>query len=415
MSTLSIVIPAYNEERGIAEVIRRTLAMADSLPAQVPEIKYVEVIVVNDASTDHTREMVETFAPVRLINHARNQGYGGALKTGFAASSGTYIAFLDADGTYPPELLPKLVEAAVSTGADMVVSSRMTGEKSGMPIERKLGNWGYARLLSWLSGQKVSDTASGMRVFRREILARLQPLPDGLNLTPAMSTQALLEGLKVIEVPIPYDKRVGRSKLSILKDGVRFLRTILGITWTYNPLRLFGLAGFAMLLVGFLLGLGPVHHYLAYREVPDYQIYRLFAVLLLGVTGLNLITFGVSANYVISLIRGRAQERTLIGKLLRPRRIKRLGLAGGVLLLSSVLLNTKTIYQYLTAFHITVHWSYILTGAFLFLVGAQLIMASSLMVIFDALRAQLLFTRDAGRQPEREPEAVEVGNRWRSN
>ncbi len=227
MTTLSIVIPAYNEETGIAEIMNRVLSVREALKSA--GVEGFELLVVNDGSRDQTRKVAEEIAQqspdVRVINHPVNRGYGAALKTGFAQARGDLIGFLDADGTYPPEHFPQLCQAAMA-GADLVIGSRMAGAESKMPAVRRIGNWLFATLLSILGWQRVTDSASGMRVFKRSSLEKLYPLPDGLNLTPVMSTRAIHEGLKVVEVPIPYSERVGRSKLSALRDGTIFLQSM---------------------------------------------------------------------------------------------------------------------------------------------------------------------------------------------
>ena len=103
-----------------------------------------------------------------------------------------------------------------------MIGSRMAGAESQMPAVRRLGNRIFAGLVSLISAQSITDSASGMRIFRKSLLERLYPLPDGLNLTPVMSTRALHEQLKMVETPIPYSERVGRSKLSVVRDGMLF-------------------------------------------------------------------------------------------------------------------------------------------------------------------------------------------------
>ena len=125
MTTLSIVIPAYNEENGITAIIDRVLSIRPKLPAV--GIDSMELIVVDDGSRDRTAEIVGNNSDVRLIRHAKNGGYGAALKTGFAAATGEWVGFLDADGTYPPEYFPELYKAAVEKKADIVIGSRMAG------------------------------------------------------------------------------------------------------------------------------------------------------------------------------------------------------------------------------------------------------------------------------------------------
>lgn len=135
MTTLSVVIPAYNEEGGIAEIAHRVLSIRESL--KEVGVNGLELLVVDDGSKDRTVEIAGSIAGVTLIQHPQNKGYGGALKTGFSQASGELIAFLDADGTYPPEYFPQLCKEALN-GADLVVGSRRGGAESHMPPMRKL-------------------------------------------------------------------------------------------------------------------------------------------------------------------------------------------------------------------------------------------------------------------------------------
>ena len=237
MEILSVVIPAYNEEDGIASIVDRVLATRPSLRASGAEL---ELIVVDDGSRDRTAEIAGAYPDVRLVQHRTNYGYGAALKTGFAQARGTWLGFLDADGTYPPEDFPALLEAAHAQKADLVIGSRMSGSDSEMPTSRRVGNLFFATLVSLLGNRRISDSASGMRIIHREALPRLYPLPDGLNFTPVMSTRAIHEQLHMVEVPIPYAERVGRSKLTIVGDGTRFLQSIVWTALGYNPVRMHG-------------------------------------------------------------------------------------------------------------------------------------------------------------------------------
>ena len=232
MTILSVVIPAYNEEKGIAEIACRVLSVEPDL--KNAGVDQLELLIVDDGSKDRTAEVASKIAGVKLICHPRNKGYGAALKTGFSKARGELIGFLDADGTYPPEYFPHLCRAALN-GVDLVIGSRMAGAESKMPLTRRVGNFFFATLLTLLSRQKVTDSASGMRVFKREILEQMYPLPDGLNLTPVMSTRALHEGISIGEVPIPYSERVGRSKLSVIRDGRIFLQSMVWTVLSYNP------------------------------------------------------------------------------------------------------------------------------------------------------------------------------------
>jgi glycosyltransferase involved in cell wall biosynthesis len=225
---LSLCIPVLDEEGAIGHVLTRAVRIAAAL--QSCGIADLEIIVVDDGSRDRTAEIVETFPEVRLIRHSGNRGYGAALKTAFATARHDLIAFIDGDGTYPPEALPQLCLPVLQGTADLVVGSRRGGAPSRMPLVRRMGNVLFANLLALLTRAPVKDSTSGMRVFRRDVLdvvSAVAPLPDGLHLTPAMSRRAICAGLRMTEVPITYDERVGRSKLSVPRDGVRFLWAIL--------------------------------------------------------------------------------------------------------------------------------------------------------------------------------------------
>ena len=164
MTTLTVVIPAYNEERGIAEIIQRTLGASMDLPSAGVD-GGMELLIVDDGSKDRTAEIAAGFSSVRLIQHEKNRGYGAALKTGFSRAMGDLIGFLDADGTYPPEHFPELCKEALN-GAELVIGSRMSGADSEMPITRRIGNVFFARLLSLIGRQRVTDTAAACECFR---------------------------------------------------------------------------------------------------------------------------------------------------------------------------------------------------------------------------------------------------------
>lgn len=311
MSTLSVVIPALNEEDGIADIIERVLAVKGSLATA--GVADLELIVVDDGSQDRTPEIVSSYPDVVLLRHPVNQGYGAAIKTGFRHAKGDMLAFLDADGTYPPESYPQLCRPILENRADVVVGSRMAGADSEMPMVRRIGNTIFATLVSILSNRHVTDSASGQRVIRRDILAQLYPLPDGLNFTPVMSTRAMYEDVRIVEVPIHYSERVGRSKLSVVRDGMRFLNTILTTALTYNPARIFGLLGAGLVGLGFLSALWrTISRSKARRE--DSQLVSWYAGLVLGAAGVNIFSLGAVFNYLVSLFHKKPIRQGLFGK-----------------------------------------------------------------------------------------------------
>lgn len=373
MTTLSVVIPAYNEEDGIADIVERVLAIQPALAeAGVDDL---ECIVVDDGSRDRTAEIVRSRfgARVNLISQP-NKGYGGALKTGFRAARGELLAFLDADSTYPPEYFPQLCQA-IFNGADLVIGSRMAGERSEMPLVRRVGNFIFANLLSLVAGVKISDSASGQRVIRREALPALYPLPDTLDFTPAMSTRALHENLRMVEVPIPYKERSGRSKLSVVRDGLRFFKSIVWTALTYNPVRIFGGLGALLLMLGLVVLLAEAASVLAVGAAWSFPM--LFGALVLGVAGVTLYTTGTSFSYIVRLFHKRPIRQGLVGRHGNGRRIERHYWWLGLLSIVAGL----AVYVTAAAFNLTdpavfaASWFAPVVSALLVLAGVQLVSA----------------------------------------
>jgi hypothetical protein len=371
---VSICIPAYNEEGAIDETLRRCLAAAG--PLKAVGIPRLEVIAVDDGSRDRTAEIIARYPEVRLIRHEVNRGYGAALKTGFAAAQYQLIGFLDADATYPPEEFPALCQAILG-GADLVIGSRMAGADTEMPAIRRLGNTIFATLLTLIGRARVTDSASGMRVFKRDALDLLLPLPDGLNLTPVMSTRAQHEGIAVVEVPITYRERVGESKLSVTRDGMRFLTTIISTALAYNPVRLFGIVGLAgMLVAAGVLGALVAMRLSGIQHLGPLGTIAVFAALVCGVGGVNLFALGASFNYIVSLFYRRTIRQGLLRKPLLTLPIERLFLPAGIVI-GGAGLTISTISAVLATrgWPIERVWLYLTGSAMMMLVGLQLGMA----------------------------------------
>jgi acetyltransferase-like isoleucine patch superfamily enzyme/glycosyltransferase involved in cell wall biosynthesis len=381
---LSVVIPALNEENGIADIIKRVRAVESDL--QTVGINQLEILVVDDGSTDHTAIIASQFAGVRVIRHPQNRGYGAAIKTGFAAARGEWLAFLDADSTYPPELFSKLCQAALQDGADVVVGSRRSGNDSQMPFVRRLGNFFWSSLVSFIGKTRVVDPASGMRVIRRDSLPRLYPLPDGLNFTPVMSTRALHEGLRVIEVPIPYYERSGRSKLSVVRDGTRFLKTIIWTALEYNPVRVFGVFGLFSLGVAALIGFSLVALRLqGVTELGPWGAFSVFAALVLAVAGVSIFALGITFNYLTALLH---QEPTplfpglsVLGRPLDHQ----FGWLGAVVFAGGLGLAVTGLTLSLQGWELERLWLWLLGGALFALVGLQLFVSWILMRVMEGL------------------------------
>ena len=392
MTVLSIVIPAYNEENGIKEIVTRVLAIEPAL--KEIGMQGLELLVVDDGSKDRTAEVASNIPGVKLIRHPRNKGYGAALKTGFSKATGELIAFLDADGTYPPEYFPKLCCAAMN-GADLVIGSRMAGEKSQMPLTRRVGNFFFATLLSLLGRQKVTDSASGMRVFKREILAQIYPLPDGLNLTPVMSTRALHEGITIGEIPIPYSERVGRSKLSVIHDGRVFLQSMVWTALSYNPVRILGLLGLAGMGVAGLVFLSLfVARLSGVTSLGPWGVVALFTALISAVAGIDLFALGITFNYLVSLFYKKPIRQGLFGKpIFKTPLDQQFGWMGIVGVLAGLAIALVSLSLGVGGWPVERLWFYLLSSALSFLVGVQLIIYWLLLRVLDEVNQREFLTR----------------------
>ena len=386
MTLFTVVIPAYNEENGIASICKRVLSVKDELMKEGIDL---ELLVVDDGSKDQTAQIASGIEGLKVIQHPQNKGYGAALKTGFAAAKGDLIGFLDADGTYPPEYFPALCQKALE-GFDLVIGSRMAGEKSEMPLVRRLGNMFFAGMISLLGRQKITDSASGMRVFKKEILEKVYPLPDGLNLTPIMSTRALHENLKMIEIPIPYSERVGRSKLNALKDGSVYLRSITWTVLTYNPVRIFGMIGLFGIILMLLVGLGVlITRLTGVTDLGPWGVAALFLGSVSGVVGVSIFALGVAFNYLVTLFYKRPIRQGLFGKpIFRAPLEKQFGWMGFVLMVIGLVVGLVSIGLGISGWEITRLWFYLLNSAMIIMVGTQLVIFWFLIQVLEELSAR---------------------------
>jgi hypothetical protein len=393
METLSVVIPAYNEEDGIADIVERVLATRSALGEWGANL---ELIVVDDGSRDRTGEIVGYYPDVCLVRHPTNHGYGAALKTGFAQARGTWLGFLDADGTYPPEHFPHLLQAARQEEADLVIGSRMAGSESQMPMSRRLGNLFFAALVSLIGNHHISDSASGMRLIHRDVLARLYPLPNGLNFTPVMSTRAIHEELKMVEVPIPYAERVGHSKLTIVGDGTRFLQSIVWTALDYNPVRLLGAVGVAFVALALLVGLALVVLRLqGITELGTWGVFAVFAAQVFAVSGVSIFALGATFDYLVALFQKKPVRQGLFGNpIFDPPLDRQFGWMGLLATLVGMIAGAVCLGLGFAGWPVSRLWLYLLGSAMLILVGVQLMISWVVMRVLEGLNQRELLVAD---------------------
>ena len=204
--TVSVVIPCYNEEDGVREVIGR-------MPKAVDEI-----VVVDNNCTDRTAEVARSLGAVVVAE--KTPGYGAAYKAGLRTASRELIVTLDGDGTYPPEEIPRLVDTLVDRNWDFLSASRFPlSDGRAMGLSNRLGNAVLTAAAAVLFLQPIRDSQSGMWVFRRAALPRLRLTSDGMAFSEEIKLEALLRGLRFGEAHIPYGARIGEVKLQKWRDG----------------------------------------------------------------------------------------------------------------------------------------------------------------------------------------------------
>lgn len=223
---ISVILPAKNESAAISQTI-----------AQIQQLQRAhEIIVVNDGSTDNTKEIAEQ-SGATVITHPYSKGNGAAIKTGARAATGDIIVFMDADGQHDPQDIPKLLEK-INQGYDLVVGARQKGSQAS--VGRGVANALYNNLATYMTEQKVEDLTSGFRAVRAEKFREfIYLLPNGFSY-PTTSTMAFFRaGYSVTYIPIHAAKRIGKSHIQPLKDGVRFFLIIFKIATLFSPLKMF--------------------------------------------------------------------------------------------------------------------------------------------------------------------------------
>lgn len=205
--TISVVIPAYNEEQGIQAVIRRLPPCVD------------EVVVANNNSTDRTAEVAAALG-AKVVLETR-QGYGAAYKRGLSAAIKDVVVTMDADGTYPPEEIPALLDALVDERLDFISAARFPlKDPRSMSFSNKVGNWILTATVWLLFGRRMADSQSGMWVFRRTVLSKLCVESNGMPFSQEIKIEASRHPeVRFAERRIAYQPRIGEVKLRKWRDG----------------------------------------------------------------------------------------------------------------------------------------------------------------------------------------------------
>ncbi|OUD14691.1 glycosyl transferase [Thioflexithrix psekupsensis] len=278
--TLSIILPCLNE--------------AESLKILLPALRHhqpeAEIIVVDDGSSDDSVAVAHA-AQVTVIRHAYRMGNGAAIKTGARAATGDILVFMDADGQHQPQDVARLLALLMDSGHDMVVGARDRASQAS--LGRSLANGFYNRLASSMVGHSIADLTSGFRAVKAQRFREFMSLlPNSFSYPTTITMAFFRAGYSVAYVEIKAPKRIGKSHINPLKDGIRFLIIIFKIGTLYSPLKIFG----PLSLSFFILGLS----YYGYTFSTDGRFTNMGA--LLFITAILIFLIGLVSEQITQLL-----------------------------------------------------------------------------------------------------------------
>ena len=246
---ISVVIPVYNEENAIKNTIDEIKAVLKKNKID----KNSEIIIVNDGSTDKTKEILEK-CDVKLINNPSNMGYGFSLKRGISEAKNETIVITDADQTYPFDAVPEMLKIK-KEGFDLVVGAR-TGKYYRQSLFKSMLRRLLKKLIELVTEKKVKDVNSGLRVFDKSLVIKYFPrLCNTFSFTTSQTLAYLMNNHFVTYIDIQYNKREGKSKVKLFRDSLISLKYILESCVYYNPIKIFTLLSFILIflsIIGFL-------------------------------------------------------------------------------------------------------------------------------------------------------------------
>lgn len=281
--SVSIIIPAKNEEKGLVVILPK-------LRQLYPD---AEIIVVNDGSSDNTQNICDQLS-VKVVNHPYSIGNGAAVKSGARVASGDILIFMDADGQHNPEDVGRMIEK-YGEGYDMVVGARHGNSQAnlGRSYANRIYNW----LASWVVGKRIEDLTSGLRLATAAKFREfLYLLPNGFSYPTTITMSFFRAGYPVAYLPIHAGSRQGKSHISPLHDGVKFLLIIFKVGTLYSPLKIF----FPISLAFFTTGLG----YYVFTYLTEHRFTNMSG--LLFTTSVLIFLIGLVSEQVTSLLYSRS-------------------------------------------------------------------------------------------------------------
>ena len=285
-----VTVPAFNEEKSIKDVV-------SSIRKVMSRNRYsYKILVVDDGSNDKTAEIAKKSGAV-VYSHPKNYGLAETFRTEIEKSlelGADVIVHIDADMQYKPEEIPKLIKE-IEKGYDLVLGSRFRGKIEHMPLIKKFGNIAFSKAVSQIVGFKISDAQTGFRAFTKKV-AKSVSITSNHTYTQEQIIRAVKAKFKIIEVPIYFAKRDGKSRLITNNFGyaARAWINIIRTYRDYEPLKFFGIAGSFIFGLGFLIGLYLVYLHLTTGIIGHFALMML-DILILSI-GLQIIIFGFMAD-----------------------------------------------------------------------------------------------------------------------
>tara|TARA_Y100000310_G_scaffold345466_1_gene465316 strand:- start:26472 stop:27353 length:882 start_codon:yes stop_codon:yes gene_type:complete len=285
-----VTIPAYNEEKKLGILINKIHGVM-----KANRYKY-KILVVNDGSKDKTVVIAKKAGAI-VYSHPKNYGLAETFKTEVKKSldlKTDIIVHIDADGQYLPKEIPKLVNG-IKNGYDLVLGSRFKGKIEQMPFIKRFGNMAFSRVVSRVTGSKISDSQTGFRAFTKEVAKEISIISNHTYVQEQI-IRAVKQKFRIKEVPIYFAKRNGKSKLisNPFEYAAKAWINIIRIYRDYEPLKFFGISGGFVSLIGFIIGLYLVYLHFTSGIVGHFALIML-DILILSI-GLQIIIFGFLAD-----------------------------------------------------------------------------------------------------------------------
>ena len=305
MPAIAIILPAFNEEATLGEVLRELVTSPMGLRSRV--------VVIDDGSTDRTSNIAATF-PVTLINHRKNRGLGHTFRTAVEYCLAEHIdvmVFFDADGQFSVADIERVVAPVVSGSCDVALGSRfISGTPPQMPVMKRLGNHVLARFISWVTGENIHDVACGFRAYSREALLRLTTFST-FTYTQEVILDLLFKKRMLCEVPVTVHYSKGRRSVissNLWRYGGRVFMILVRTIRDYKPLTFFGTVGTLAFVVGAILDIWMLWYYAATGGFSPYKIVG-FGGAFLNFLGVTIWFIGLVAD-MLNRVR-RTQEELL--------------------------------------------------------------------------------------------------------